>query len=91
MQKPTETGNKTAPVVYTAAEAAAILGIKTATINGYIHAGKLDAFRVGTRWRITADALDRYIEGHSTRVHQPGTIAPRSPRAQAAHRRRSAA
>lgn len=91
MDKPTETGNNTVPVVYTAAQAAAILGIKTATLTGYIHAGKLDGFQVGTRWRVTADALNRYIEGHSRKAHQPGTIAPRSPRAQAAHRRRSAA
>jgi excisionase family DNA binding protein len=78
MDKPTETGSNSAPpVVYTAAQAAAILGIKTATLTGYIHAGKIEGFRVGTRWRVTADALNRYITRYSCDSARPARLSAR--------------
>jgi excisionase family DNA binding protein len=60
------TARKVEKIAYRTAEAAAATGLSRDTILRAVHAGKLDAKKVGTGPRaaylITADALQRWID-----------------------------
>lgn len=51
--------------VYTLAEVAEMLNTSVSTVRREIQAGRLTAFRVGTRWRITDAALAAYVEAQT--------------------------
>ena len=48
--------------LYSIKQVAAILGLTTRTINRYIKGGSLPAVKVGGRWRIRGDALQRMVD-----------------------------
>lgn len=51
------------PVVYTIDEVAKLLKVNPRTVRRALDAGELPAFRVGSQWRITREALDAYMHG----------------------------
>jgi excisionase family DNA binding protein len=53
---------------YTVGQVAGLLKINEATVRELIRTGKLEAFTVGSRYRISADALDSYIKASTTKV-----------------------
>ena len=50
-------------LIFTATEAAAILGISTQTVYGLLEAGKLRGYKENeySSWKITRDALQEYV------------------------------
>lgn len=55
---------------FTVAQVAESLGVGVDAIIGHIHAGRLRAANIGSgtrrpRWRITAEALDAFIESRT--------------------------
>jgi excisionase family DNA binding protein len=48
--------------VYTIEEVAKILRVSEATIRRLVRNGELEGFYVGSQLRVTADALDRYMQ-----------------------------
>ena len=46
---------------YSPAEIAAILKIKTATVYRHIKTGKLQAIKIGNRYRVSAKQFDAYL------------------------------
>ena len=48
-------------MVYTVEEVAKILRVSEATVRRLIKAGELEAFPVGTQYRIKQEALDKYM------------------------------
>lgn len=51
-----------ADMVYTIEEVARILKVSHMTIRRLIERGEIEAFKVGNQYRITKDALDRYMK-----------------------------
>lgn len=49
------------PVVLTAAEAMDILGVEKNTMYRLLKSGKLPAVRIGRRWRISLNSLEKTI------------------------------
>lgn len=49
--------------LYSLAEAEDIVGLTSQTLKRHIKAGKLEAVKIGNRWKVTRDALERYIRG----------------------------
>lgn len=47
--------------VYTPDEIAALLKVTRRTLYTYIKTGKLPAVKIGKEWRITKEALDRFL------------------------------
>ncbi len=50
---------------YSPAEIAAILKIKTATVYTHIKTGKLQAIKIGNRYRVSATQFDAYLHRHT--------------------------
>ena len=50
-------------VTYSIKEVMDILGLCRKSVVRYIKAKKLDAFKVGTHWRIFGESLQKLIEG----------------------------
>ena len=48
--------------VYTIEEVAKILKVSQMTVRRLIDEGELEAFKVGNQWRITKEALDRFMQ-----------------------------
>ncbi|HLU54354.1 MAG TPA: helix-turn-helix domain-containing protein [Pseudonocardia sp.] len=46
--------------LYSVEEVAALLGLHVKTVRSYVHDGKLDAVRIGRRYRIPAEALEAF-------------------------------
>ena len=42
-------------------EIAARFGVTRLTVLNWIHGGKLEALRIGGRWKVTPEAIDRFI------------------------------
>lgn len=51
-----------APKTYTRKEVADIFQVSLTTLDGYIHDGKIEATRFGTRVRFTRDAIDEALK-----------------------------
>lgn len=49
--------------LYSLAEAEDIVGLTAQTLKRHIKAGKLEAVKVGNRWKVTKDSLEKYIKG----------------------------
>ena len=49
-------------LVYTIEEVAKILKVSQMTVRRLIDEGELEAFKVGNQWRITKEALDRFMQ-----------------------------
>ncbi len=47
--------------VYTIEEVAKMLKVSQMTVRRLIDEGELEAFKVGNQWRITKEALDRFM------------------------------
>ena len=52
--------------LYSIKETAALLEVSTRTILRWIADGTLDAFRVGSRWRITANCIAKMLNKEVT-------------------------
>lgn len=50
-------------VTYSVNEVMEILGLCRRSVIRYIKAKKLDAFKVGSKWRVFGDSLQKLIEG----------------------------
>lgn len=50
-------------VCYTVEEAAAILKLGKSTVYSLLHEGKLKAVKIGRKWRITEDEINRILSG----------------------------
>lgn len=50
-------------MVYTVEQVAKILQVSEATVRKLIKNGELEAFMVGNQYRVTKEALDRYMHG----------------------------
>lgn len=50
-------------VTYSVNEVMEILGLCRRSVIRYIKAKKLDAFKVGSQWRVFGDSLQKLIEG----------------------------
>jgi excisionase family DNA binding protein len=48
-------------MIYTVEEVAKILRVSGATVRRLIKSGELEAFPVGTQYRIKQEALDKYM------------------------------
>lgn len=48
-------------MVYTVEEVAKLLKVSVATVRRLIKIGELDAFPVGNQYRVTQEALDKYM------------------------------
>lgn len=83
----------TMPAMLTVREAAAKAKVSEKTIRRKIEAGELHAARVGTRIRVSADELHRYLassaarDPHQTPQHRPRHAAAGSSPVAAAFRR----
>jgi excisionase family DNA binding protein len=53
----------TPPKVYTVEEVAEILRVNPMTVYRMARDGRIKAFKVGTTWRITQEALDAFMRG----------------------------
>ena len=51
--------------LYTLQEAAAILKVNIRSIHRYKKDGRLEARKIGGQWRITQEAIERFINGDS--------------------------
>lgn len=49
--------------LYTLQEAAEILKVNVRSIHRYKKDGRLEARRIGGQWRVTQDAIERFIHG----------------------------
>ena len=52
------------PVIYTPDEVASILRISLGTLRGLLHNGTIASVRTGRNYRITAKALQEYLNGN---------------------------
>jgi excisionase family DNA binding protein len=48
---------------YTIGECADIIGVSERSVYKYVKLGTLPAYKVGRRWYVTKENLDRYITG----------------------------
>lgn len=48
---------------FTVSEAAQVLGLSTQTIRAEIHAGRLPAFRIGRKFLLPRNAIEKLVEG----------------------------
>lgn len=48
---------------HTVDEVAQILGLTPRTVRSYIKRGKIRAVKIGTKWHVTPDNLQRYLQG----------------------------
>ena len=89
MTVPDQPADRPARMLYSAEEAAELLGIGRTFLFQLLATGEIDSVKIGRRRKITRDALDRYIAGLSG--SQPGEAnAPRGAVPQTRQRRRSA-
>ena len=58
--------------LYTVAEVSRILKLSTITVYKYIKESKLEAIEFGRQYRITALALQQFIEIHTLKALQQG-------------------
>lgn len=49
--------------LYTLQEVADILGVSTRTLHDYIKNGRIKAQKIGGSWKISANNLQRFIDG----------------------------
>ena len=47
--------------IYTLKELEALLKVTNRTLLRYIESGRLEAFKVGGRWRVTEEALEKFL------------------------------
>lgn len=52
--------------LYTLQEAADILKVNIRSIHRYKKDGRLEAKKIGGQWRITKEAIERFIQGEPT-------------------------
>lgn len=50
--------------LYTVTEIAPVLGVSRVTLKSYIKGGRLKAVKVGGKWKISQDAIRRFINGY---------------------------
>lgn len=55
----------------TVQQVATLYGVSPKTIRRYIHNEKLEALKFGATWRISRDALDRFLKSNSSRTEKP--------------------
>ena len=53
------------PLVVSAAEAARMLNVKTATLQQELKAGNIYAYRDGRNWKIPVEALKNYVNARA--------------------------
>jgi excisionase family DNA binding protein len=53
------------PTLFTRRATSEILGVSISTVGRLIARGDLAAYRVGVQLRISADAIDRYLQTHT--------------------------
>jgi excisionase family DNA binding protein len=56
------------PTLYTRRAASETLGVSISTLGRLIARGDLAAYRVGVQLRISADAIERYLESHTVEM-----------------------
>ena len=56
---------------YTSAEVAAYLKLKPRTIQRWIEAGQLQAYRFGRKYRIRGEDLERFLDTYKVHVPLP--------------------
>ncbi|OLD63922.1 MAG: hypothetical protein AUF65_00810 [Chloroflexi bacterium 13_1_20CM_50_12] len=49
-------------VLLTLQEAGDILGVSSYTVREWINQGKLEGVRIGVRWKVRPEAIERYID-----------------------------
>lgn len=64
-------------------EVAADLRLKTTTVYEYLKDGRIEAIKLGSRWRIEETALTDFKNKHRQRANKYG-FSPRSARSEAA-------
>lgn len=52
--------------IYTLKEAAEILKVNIRSVHRYKKDGRLEAKKVGGQWRVTQEAIERFINGENT-------------------------
>lgn len=53
--------------IYTLGEIMELLKVTRRTLYNHINEGKLDAFKVGDRWRVTEESLKKYLTQNATK------------------------
>lgn len=53
--------------IYTLGEVMELLKVTRRTLYNHINEGKLDAFKVGDRWRVTEESLRKYLTQNTTK------------------------
>lgn len=53
--------------IYTLGEIMELLKVTRRTLYNHINEGKLDAFKVGDRWRVTEESLKKYLTQNVTK------------------------
>ncbi|WP_353477900.1 helix-turn-helix domain-containing protein [Parasutterella secunda] len=53
--------------IYTLGEIMELLKVTRRTLYNHINEGKLDAFKVGDRWRVTEESLKKYLTQNITK------------------------
>lgn len=66
----------TTTVIYTADEAAGILGVNVATLRRYLQSGALPARKIGRQWRITDQALNDFVHQYDNRPNPTIGVVP---------------
>lgn len=69
--------------LFSAEEAAQILGLQVRTVRNYVREGRLPGVRIGKQYRIARADLDAFTSGAAGREHVPATIGRPSPGAAA--------
>lgn len=54
-------------LIYTASEAAKVLGTRNDTVQALLKAGEIPAYREGRNWKIPKTSLEAYVEERAMR------------------------
>ena len=49
---------------YSPAEVARYLSVNVQTVRRWIHAGELDAYKIGQFWRVNREQVERFLKAH---------------------------
>lgn len=49
--------------IYTLQELEPLLGVTHRTLLSYVKSGRLKAVKIGGKWRVTRDTLDKFLKG----------------------------
>ncbi|HUY60156.1 MAG TPA: helix-turn-helix domain-containing protein [Solirubrobacteraceae bacterium] len=66
--------------LYSAEEAAQILGLQVRTVRNYVREGRLPGVRIGKQYRIARSALEAFAGGGPTSAGGPAPAPPLPPR-----------